>query len=432
MTVPYRTRSTSVRLADLKIKVNPRNIEANVIYCYISLGIPTLIERQMMHRIVNRYILREISVPFFMILLVLTFALLMGRILQLMDLMINKGIDAADIARLVLYLMPSFLTITIPVSLLISILIGLGRLSRDNEIIVLKSSGLSLYQLVPSIALAALCAFFITAVTGFFLVPYGNFATKNLLFDIAQQKASIGIKERVFNGDFAGLVLYAQELPPQEDCMKGVFISDNRTLEEPTTIIAQRGFLVSDPTSMRVTLRLQDGSIHTADAGAATYKKIDFSSYDINLDLSTSIGGKNGAVTKDSKEMSLPELIRESHTPGLEEKAMKEFIIEIHKKFTLPFACIVFGIIGIPLGISKHRSGKSRGFVIGITVIMIYYVIQIGGEALGETGMLSPALGAWISNTLLGATGIYLFLTNAKEKPLIPESIRKIGVRTRT
>ncbi|MDO9516360.1 MAG: LPS export ABC transporter permease LptF [Syntrophales bacterium] len=385
-----------------------------------------------MPRIVNRYILREIAVPFFMILFVLTFVLLMGRILQLMDLMINKGIAVTDIARLILYLMPSFLTITIPVSLLISILIGLGRLSRDNEIIVLKSSGLSLYQLMPSVALVSLCAFFITGVAGFFLVPYGNFATKNLLFDIARQKASIGIKERVFNGDFAGLVLYAEELPPQEDYMRGVFISDNRTLKEPTTIIAEKGYLVSDPQSMRVTLRLKNGSIHTADADAGTYKKIDFSSYDINLDLSTSVGDKNGIITKDTREMSLPELIRESRAPGLGKTALKDFTIEIHKKFTLPFACIVFGIIGVPLGISKHRSGKSRGFVTGLIVIMTYYVIQIGGEALGETGILSPAIGAWISNILLGAIGVYLLITAAKEKPLVPDSIRSIRARTRT
>ena len=434
MTVPHRAiiHHPLTRLADLKIKVNPRNIEANVICCYTFSVIPTLIERQEMRWIVNRYILREISIPFFMILFVLTFVLLMGRILQLMDLMINKGIAVTDIARLILYLMPSFLTLTIPVSLLISILIGLGRLSRDNEIIVLKSSGLSLYQLMPSIAFAALCAFFITTVTGFFLVPYGNFATKNLLFDIARQKASIGIKERIFNGDFAGLVLYTEELPPQEDYMRGVFISDNRTLKEPTTIIAQRGYLVSDPQSMGVTLRLENGSIHTADRDAATYKKIDFSSYDINLDLSASIGDKNMAITKDSREMSLPELIRERREPGVDMTVLKELTIEIHKKFTLPFACIIFGIIGVPLGISKHRSGKSRGFVIGLIVIMIYYVLQIGGEALGETGILSPVLGAWISNTLLGIVGIYLLITAAKEKPLIPHSIRNIRAWKRT
>lgn len=385
-----------------------------------------------MRRIVHRYILQEISIPLFMILCVLTFVLLMGRILQLMDLMINKGVAVADIGKLILYLMPSFLTITIPVSLLISILIALGRLSRDNEIIVLKSSGLSLYQLLPPIVFVSLCAFIITAVTGFFLVPYGNFATKNLLFGMARQKAGIGVKERVFNGDFAGLVLYTEELPSQEDFMRGVFISDNRTLKEPTTIIARRGYFVSDPDSMVVTLRLQDGSMHTVDADAGTYKKVDFTSYDINLDLSESIGGGSGEIMKDSKEMSLTELISESRTPGLKETALKEIIIELHKKFTLPFACIVFGIIGVPLGISKHRSGKSRGFVIGLMVIMIYYVLQIGGEALGETGMLPPAAGAWISNILVGAVGIYLLMTAAKEKPLIPDTFRNMAGRRRT
>ena len=382
-----------------------------------------------MNKVVNRYILREISIPFFLVLFILTFVLLMGRILQLMDLMINKGINFTDIAKLILYLMPSFLMITIPVSLLISILMGLGRLSRDNEIIVLKSSGLSLYQLMPPIALASLCAFIITAITGFFLIPYGNFATKNLLFDIARQKASIGIKERIFNDDFAGLVLYAEEIPPHGDYMKGLFIRDNRMLKEPATIIAQKGYLISNPESMQITLRLENGSIHTTNADLTNYRKIDFSSYDINLDLSESIGGKNKELVKDSREMSLPELIRKSRIPGLKKTVLKEFIIEIHKKFTMPFSCIIFGIIGIPLGISRQRSGKSRGFVIGIIVIMIYYVLQIGGEALGETGMLSPATGAWMSNLILGVTGVYMLIMTAKEKSLVPACIRHIGIR---
>ena len=137
------------RLTDLKIQVNPRNIEAKRICCYTIPNTQASIERKEMNRTINRYILREILIPFFMILFILTFVLLMGRILQLMDLMINKGIDAIDIAKLILYLMPFFLTLTIPMSLLISILIALGRLSRDNEIIVFKSSGLSLYQLMP-------------------------------------------------------------------------------------------------------------------------------------------------------------------------------------------------------------------------------------------------------------------------------------------
>ena len=211
--------------------------------------------------------------------------------------------------------------------------------------------------------------------------------------------------------------------------MKGLFICDNRMLEESATIIAKKGYLISSPESMQVTLRLKNGSIHTTNADLTNYKKIDFSSYDINLDLSESIGGKNKPITKDSKEMSLFELIRKSRTPGLKKAVLKDFIIEIHKKFTIPFSCIIFGIIGVPLGIAKHRSGKSRGFVTGIIVVMIYYVFQLGGEALGETGIFSPATGAWMSNLILGVIGVYMLVMTAKENPLVPAGIRHIGKR---
>ena len=162
-----------------------------------------------MFKIINRYILKEISIPFFLTLFVFTFILLMGKILQLMDLMVNKGVSFIDISKLILFLMPSFLVFTIPTAFLISILIGLGRLSGDNEITVFKASGISLYQLLFPIAVASLIAFIMTAVITFFLVPHSNYATRNLLFDIARQKASIGIKEKVFNDDFKDLVLYA-------------------------------------------------------------------------------------------------------------------------------------------------------------------------------------------------------------------------------
>jgi lipopolysaccharide export system permease protein len=131
-----------------------------------------------------------------MILFVLTFVLLMGKIVQLMDLMVNKGVSFFDISKLIIFLMPSFLIFTIPISLLISILIGLGRLSGDNEITIFKVSGISLYQLAQPIIFASVIAFLITAVVSFFLVPQGNYATKHLLFDIIRQKPVLVSRKR--------------------------------------------------------------------------------------------------------------------------------------------------------------------------------------------------------------------------------------------
>jgi lipopolysaccharide export system permease protein len=368
-----------------------------------------------MHRLINRYILREIAVPFGMILFVLTFVLLMGKILQVMDLMINKGIGFTDIALLMLFLMPSFLMFTIPISLLIAILIGLGRLSGDNEWTVLKMSGFSLYQLSFPVACAALAAFLLTMATTIFLVPYGNLASKALLFDMARQKASIGIREKVFVDDFQGILLYAETIPAHGDFLEGVLISDSRIGREPSTIIARRAYLVSNPDTMVITLRLEDGSTHTVDAGLTHYRKMDFRFYDVRLDLVSTLAGDKNPGTKSSTEMSLSELTAMLGKGGVKEEALRELAIELNKKLSIPFSCLVFALIGMPLGIRAHRSVRSRGFTIGLFLVLVYYLFRLSGEALVETGRLSPIIGTWAPNLIFAASGILLFSMSAAE-----------------
>ncbi|MFZ4439299.1 MAG: LPS export ABC transporter permease LptF [Syntrophales bacterium] len=368
-----------------------------------------------MRRLINRYVLKEIDLPFCMILLVLTFVLLMGKILQIMDLMINKGIGFADIARLMLYLLPSFLTFTIPISLLMAILIGLGRLSGDNEWTVLKMSGVSLYQLSVPVAFAALVAFLMTLITTVFLVPYGNLASKTLMIDMARQKASIGIREKVFIDDFQGILLYAEQIPAHGNFLEGVLISDSRISREPSTIIARRAYLVSNPDTMVVTLRLEDGSIHTVDAGLNRYRKIDFRFYDVRLDLASALSGekKNGA--KSSTEMTLSEISNTLKNRGLNDEALRELAIELHKKLTVPLSCLVFALIGIPLGIRAHRSVRARGFTLGLFLVLFYYLLRLVGEALVETGRLSPVLGTWTPDFIFASAGILLFSLSVRE-----------------
>jgi lipopolysaccharide export system permease protein len=371
-----------------------------------------------MHRLINRYILREIAVPFCMILFVLTFVLLMGKILQVMDLMINKGIGFTEIARLMLFLMPSFLMFTIPISLLIAILIGLGRLSGDNEWTVLKMSGVSLYRLSLPVAFAALTAFLMTLATTLFLVPYGNLASKTLLFDMARQKASIGIREKVFIDDFQGILLYAEKIPVHGDFLEGVLISDSRISREPSTIVARRAYLVSNPDTMVITLRLEDGSTHMVDASLNRYRKMDFRFYDVRLDLASSIAGDKNAGIKSSTEMSLSELTSILRNRGLREEALRELAIELNKKLTIPVSCLVFALIGMPLGIRAHRSVRSRGFTIGLFLVLVYYLFRLSGEALVETGRLSPIIGTWAPNLIFTAAGLLLFSLSAREASL--------------
>ncbi|PKN88027.1 MAG: LPS export ABC transporter permease LptF [Deltaproteobacteria bacterium HGW-Deltaproteobacteria-1] len=367
-----------------------------------------------MNKIINRYIFREIAFPFFLILFVLTFVLLMGRILQIMDLMVNKGISVLDILHLVMLIMPSFLMFTIPIALLVSILIAMGTFSADNEITALKAAGVSLLQIYYPVAVASLLTFACTMIIGYYLVPQSNFATKKLLFELAAQNASIGIKEKVFNSDFKDLILYADKIPANGEYMEGVIISDKRSMEEQNTIIAKKASLVADSKKMIVKLRLENGSIHTVSADLKNYRKVDFRTYDLILDLSTTLATYSEEY-KSSTEMTLTELLERMKKPGLDGAAVRELAIEVHKKFSLPLSCIFFGLLALPLGITSHRAVKSRGFAVGIIIVAAYYLLRIGGEALAETGRLSPAVGVWTPNVLFAVAGILLFYFAYKE-----------------
>jgi len=319
-----------------------------------------------------------------------------------------------DIGQLIVLVMPNFMLFTIPIALLVSILIAMGRFSADNEITALKASGVSLIQIYYPAAIASLLAFVSAIVIGYFLVPQSNFATKKLLFELASQNASIGIKEKVFNGDFKGLLLYADKIPADGEYMEGVMISDNRIIGEQNTILARKGFLLADPKLMIVKLRLEDGAIHTVSPDLKNYRKVDFKIYDINLDLSTTLASFTDEA-KSSTDMTMTELLERMKKPGLDDAAVRELAIEVHKKFSIPLSCIFFGLLALPLGITSHRAVKSRGFAIGIMIVAVYYLLRLGGEALVETGRLSPAIGVWTPNVVFALLGVYLFYMANKE-----------------
>ena len=367
-----------------------------------------------MNRIVNRYIIKEIALPFFMVISVLTFVLLMGKILQVMDLMINKGIAFLDIVRMMLYLTPRFLVFTIPISLLISILIGVGRLSGDNEWTVLRMSGLSLFQLSMPVFLATFAAFMLTLATTVYLVPYGNLASRSLLFEIARNKASIGIHEKVFIDYFKGITLYANRIPASGDFLEGVFISDRRLGKTPSTVIARWAYLISDPDKEMITLRLENGSTHTVDDSLDDYRKADFLFYDIRLEIDAKIAGLEQAH-KSSAEMTISELQKIRKDPTLKDTEKREFAFDLNEKFAIPFSCLIFSLLGIPLGMKSHRSVRARGFTIGIVLVLLYYLLRIFGDTMAETGRLSPFVGAWLPNFVFAIAGVFLFYLSARE-----------------
>jgi len=368
---------------------------------------------------IHRYIAGEIVTPFVLGLTVFTFVLLMGRMLRLAELMINKGVPFLDVFKLFAFLLPSFFVITVPLAFLLGILIGLGRLSGDSEVVAMKASGISLYAMLrPVMALATIVAI-LTAFLTLYAQPRGNFAFRHQVFEIAKNRADIGIQPRIFNDEFDGLVIYTNEVEDRSGIMKGVFISDERQEGKSSVVVADSGRIIPDRDALTLTLRLEDGSIHRHVSGPenSSYQIIQFASYDVLLDL----GGQTGEgedYRKKDKEMTLAELDAaiDKASSSLEANS---YAVEKHQRFALPFAPFVFALIGVPLSIQSSRSGRGGGFALSLCVALIYYFLLATAKTIGEEGFLPAAVSMWIPNLVFLLGGLFQFHQAAQEKPSI-------------
>jgi lipopolysaccharide export system permease protein len=364
------------------------------------------------------YIFKEILPIFIIGLMIFTVILLMDKILKLIELIVARGVDVSQIMMLLLFISPSFLIFTIPMGVLLAILLAFGRLSSDSEITALKASGMSLYQLFLPVAIFSICTYLLTTFLVFYGLPWGNQGFKDTLYKIAQSKADIEIKERVFNDTFDGLVVYVDKVPIQGKRMEGILIYDEREQGKLITIFAKEGFFISNPKSQEVILRLLNGDIHRVERQTNIYQKIRFNIYDLRLELAktfTNIGKK----LKD-KEMSIDDIkekMEEMRKKGEDTTPMK---VELHRRYAFPFACLVFSLIGVPLGIQPRRSGKSYGFIFSILIILAYYISLTASEILAIRHTIPAFLAGWAPNFLFGGLGIYILVMAAKESPFKP------------
>jgi lipopolysaccharide export system permease protein len=382
----------------------------------------------------------------------------MEKVLDLIELVINKGVSLQAVLELVAYIMPSFLVLTIPMAVLVATLTAFGRLSTDSEITAMKASGISLYTLFVPVVLFAV----IMSVVTFFLyakaLPWGNHNFRVKLYELARTKASIGLKEHVFNTTFPGLVIYVDEISDADNSFEGVMISDSRDQQNPQTIFAKKGRLISDEKALRVILHLENGTIHPKQIrDPLKYQIVGFPALDILLSLQDKSGHSGIEIPRTDREMAIPQLYEQyivlrqqdkksgnpenestpeqeaplSHKQGIVKywlmtkqlfwdsiffsgRLSSPYLVELHKRFSIPFACFVFGLIGTPLGIQSRRAGKSGGYAISLVLLLIYYIFITAGESLGDDGRLPVVLAVWTPNILLGIAGMFLLIRMAR------------------
>jgi LPS export ABC transporter permease LptF/LPS export ABC transporter permease LptG len=363
-------------------------------------------------RLIDRYIIREIILPFVITLVVLTFLLIIPFIIEQAEQLIAKGVAWPVMLRLMATLVPAQLGLTIPMALLIAVLVGFGRLSADREIVVMMACGISPLRLLRPVLLVSLLAVGATLWVMIEAIPDANQTFREITLRIVADRAEGQVRPREFFADFPNTVLYVREVPPTGG-WKDVFAADTRNPMQPIVYLARTGRMIVDRQKQTIDMVLENGSRHTTNAKDPLIYRIDsFTQLIVSLDPE-SVFPRTGPA-RGEREMTIAQLedrITELKAQGL---PFHNPVMEIHKKFSLPAACIVFMLVGVGLGISNRRDGKLASFVLGIGVIFAYYVLLYMSGAMTKGALMPAWLAMWVPNIVLAVAGVVLMALRSR------------------
>ena len=364
-----------------------------------------------MFKIFDRYLVREILLPFFLALAVLTFILIMPPLLDYAQQLIEKGVDTPTMVRILLTLLPQALSVTIPMGLLYGILMGLGRLSSDREFVALQACGVSIFRALRPIAVLALLAFAVDEYVLLVALPNGNQTFRDLTFNVVATKAETDVKPRTFYQGFPDRVVYVRDVQPAGG-WRDVFLADTTRQGQTTVYFAATGRLIIDRAKRTVQLVLEDATSHTT--FLAEPEKYDGSSFErIVLNLDAESVFRQTKLLKGDNEMTIAELREEIAKRRAQHVSYASQAFTIQQKFSIPVSCLVLAAIGLALGASNRKDGTLASFALGSGVIFVYYVLLYMARAAANGGRMSPTLAPWVVNIVLGIAGAALVVWRA-------------------
>jgi len=357
-------------------------------------------------RILRNYFLKEFIGPLFLSFFVLTFVMLLGNLIKIAELIINKGVDIYIVGKLFLYMIPSLLIYILPISTLVAILLSMGRLSSDNEIVTIKASGIGLSHLIIPQLIVGLLISLCMVIINDRIIPYAHFETRKTLMQVGIKNPAAVLEPGVFINSFEKYKLFIYSI--EENRLHNIRIYESQGENKPARIIAaKRGEFIVDPEKNIVKLKLMDGTTDEPDPdNPKIFYKLNFKTYFMNLAMASQDTSK---IEKKPKDMTIHEL--EAAILDLKKQGIKDtslLVAEIHKKISLAFSSFVFILLGLPLAIITRRREKSINFSIAFIVVMIYYLMLLGTEAMAREGYLAPAIAFWTPNVIFGTIGAIL------------------------
>lgn len=355
--------------------------------------------------IIHRLVLKELLWNFTIIIFSMSVILFMDKFVRLTRLFMGKGADFSDIVKLFVYVQPSILLLSVPMGILITIFLTYGRMATDNETVVMKASGMSFVGISgAALIFSAVCLAALLFIS-LYMLPRGTQSFKHTLHETIVKKASLTFEEGTFSDAFKGTVIYVKEMSAK-DRFRGIFIYQEAddSLKYPIAIVAENGQISSDVEEGLVTISMNNGFIHTFTDNGST--EIGFSKYDFLL----TTGVESMAQAKPEEVMTMDLLKKYNENVSL--------AVELQRRFALPFACLIFGILGPAFSNKIGKIGRLGGFSISLVILIVYYMLLIMGEELSKSGKVSPFLGGWLPNFLFGIIAMVFFYYAYKDKPL--------------
>ncbi len=355
-----------------------------------------------MRKILDRYIFTELLPPFFLSLSALCFVMLTKELLRLVELLVAKGVPLWSVIKVFLHLLPSFLVLTLPIAGIIASITAFSRLSFDKELVAMRAAGLSLFRLSRPVLAFSILVFLLTLLLSQWGQPWSNISLKKLALSLLKDQLTLSLDRGVFNEPVPHMVMFVPDRPDSQ-VPDGIFIADERVPGDTRIIVAGHYALLNEPASNQVGIRLFNGVIHDKPDDLLHYQQVSFATYDLRVNVDQSL------YASVEERPTYEAIIAKLEQTGWSDTGALRRLMEYYKDLAFPTAALIFGMVGVPVGIVSKRSGRVGGFAVGIMVVVAYYILNIVCEFFVTTLLLPPFAGAWLPNLVFLAFGAVLF-----------------------
>ncbi|HYK39439.1 MAG TPA: LPS export ABC transporter permease LptF [Candidatus Eremiobacteraceae bacterium] len=352
-------------------------------------------------RILDRYIVREIFRHALLGLIVFTFVFFVPQLVRLMELVVRHSGSGTQLVKLFLCLFPGVLAFTVPMAILVGVLLGLGRMSADSEIIALTALGIGRTRILLPVAVLALTGLVVTSSMTLWIGPFSLRGFRSIEADLIANQVSFQVQPRVFDERFPKTVLYVNDVSASGTQWHGVFLAEAGDQNSSQLTLAENAIVIAEPRLGKLELHLQGGATHEfARLDPDHYSVTKFGQSDLPIEVTGLLPTKERALS--NQERTVAELWRDNGP------TWREARVELNRRIAFPFACIFFALVAVPLGSQPRRGGRAAGTLLAVLLIASYYLMFVFGTGLARQGALPVPVGIWIANLALGVLGFVL------------------------